>query len=128
MSGRLPWWLFVSLGWVVIFVVAIAYWFIAVFLGLVAAQMYPLVRIGFFLLLLGGAVVTLFLSIAIGDRMNSIACAHRGGCAFTIVTPLLLLLSLLLLLLLLWPFLLKLFFVLIFWWDLASRFAPFIVR
>jgi hypothetical protein len=48
------------------------------------------------LMLLGGAVITLILSIAIEVRMYPIARAHGGGCAFIVVTPLLLLLLLLL--------------------------------
>jgi hypothetical protein len=91
MSGRLPWRLLVILGWVVILVVALEYCFCAVMLLFAGAQSISYIGSAWYLTLLGGALITLILSIAIGRRMYSIARAQGGGCALVIVTPLLLL-------------------------------------
>jgi hypothetical protein len=90
MNSRLPWWL-VILGWAVYLVVAIQYFIDALVLLAVRAGLPYKVDGAWYLILLGGAMVILVPSDAIGRRAYWIARAHRGGCALTIATPVLLL-------------------------------------
>jgi hypothetical protein len=93
MSNRLPWWLSVIAGSAVILVtVGVLLYLSIVFIMYPGASQSP----DLCLMLLGGAVITLVLTIVIGVPIYSIARAHKRGCAFAIATSLLLVLLLLL--------------------------------
>jgi hypothetical protein len=86
MRHRLPWWLLVIAGWVVTLVMVGVLLYMSIVFIMVAHDLGipPEIGIGWSLVLLGGAAITLH----IGVRTYSIARARRGGCALVIATSL----------------------------------------
>jgi hypothetical protein len=101
MSHRLPWWLFVILGWAVVFILALQYLYSNFLFGFAAAQAPGTIDYSALSLTRQlGAYVTLVVSIAIASLTYLVVRTHGQGCAFTIAIPLLLLVPVLLLVLL----------------------------
>jgi hypothetical protein len=84
MSNRLPRRLFVILGWVVIAVLATEYCVGAILLlyGAALSEGY-IIGAAWYLTLLGGALITLVLSIVTGSRIYPSAPVFNAGCFFT---------------------------------------------
>lgn len=97
MRHRLPWWLFVILGWVAVYILALDYLYLCLGYLWIRAQARGMIGPAWHLTLLGGALVTLVVCITVGGRTFSAAREHGHGCAFTIAIPLLLLVPALLL-------------------------------
>ena len=86
MKGKLPWWLVVFLGWIVIFA-ADALLSAAAVRMLEAMDTPGLLRGAWYLLLLGGAFMALALVIAIVRALVSLASSHKRECALAILLP-----------------------------------------
>jgi hypothetical protein len=92
MKGKLPWWLVVILGWIVIFAAGVAS-STAAAVPLRAARDTPgLLGGAWYLLLLGGAFIALAFVITIVRALASLARSRQQECALAILLPPLLLL------------------------------------
>jgi hypothetical protein len=87
MKGKLPWWLVVILGWIVLFAGGAALMRGAATPLEFAKDTPGLIGGAWYLVLLGGTFIALGLAVAIARALASLASKHRMECALAIIVP-----------------------------------------